>query len=102
MLGNYLILQTLMLDLSRSLEDRQDSANLQIAVLSFINVIINYKAGEVSIILYSCVPIDCQSFGSCMPAGKSRVSYASATRVLAAGNPTDYQPTQSTKHSPAQ
>ena len=37
-----------MLDLARSLEDRQDSANLQIAVLSFINVIINYKAGEVS------------------------------------------------------
>lgn len=39
-----------MLDLARSLEDRQDSANLQIAVLSFINVIINYKAGEVSLI----------------------------------------------------
>lgn len=44
-----LFLQTLMLDLSRSLEDRQDSANLQIAILSFINVIINYKAGEVSL-----------------------------------------------------
>ena len=43
-------MQTLMLDLARSLEDRQDSANLQIAVLSFINVIINYKAGEVSLI----------------------------------------------------
>jgi hypothetical protein len=37
-----------MIDLTRSLEDRQDSANLQIAILSFINVIINYKAGEVS------------------------------------------------------
>ena len=36
-----------MIDLTRSLEDRQDSANLQIAILSFINVIINYKAGEV-------------------------------------------------------
>lgn len=38
-----------MIDLTRSLEDRQDSANLQIAILSFINVIINYKAGEVSL-----------------------------------------------------
>lgn len=37
-----------MMDLTRSLEDRQESANLQIAILSFINVIINYKAGEVS------------------------------------------------------
>ena len=37
-----------MMDLARSLEDRQDSANLQIAILSFINVIINYKAGEVT------------------------------------------------------
>lgn len=37
-----------MIDLTRSLEDRQDSASLQIAILSFINVVINYKAGEVS------------------------------------------------------
>ena len=53
-------LQTLMLDLARSLEDRQDSANLQIAVLSFINVIINYKAGEVSFItpLRTCQQVD--------------------------------------------
>lgn len=41
--------QSLMIDLTRSLEDRQDSANLQIAILSFINVIINYKAGEESL-----------------------------------------------------
>lgn len=34
--------------------------------------------------------------------GKSGVSHAPAARVSAAGNPADYQPTQSTKHSPAQ
>lgn len=36
-----------MIDLTRSLDDKQDAANLQIAILSFFNVIINYKAGEV-------------------------------------------------------
>lgn len=41
-------LQTLIVDLARSLDEHQDSANLQIAVLSFVNAIINYKAGEVS------------------------------------------------------
>lgn len=37
-----------MVDLTRSLDEKHDAANLQIAILSFINVIINYKAGEVS------------------------------------------------------
>ena len=40
-------LQTVIGDLTRSLDEPQDSANLQIAVFSFINAIINYKAGEV-------------------------------------------------------
>jgi len=35
-------------DLARSLDEHQDAASLQIAVLSFVNAIINYKAGEVS------------------------------------------------------
>jgi len=35
-------------DLARSLDEHQDAARLQIAVLSFVNAIINYKAGEVS------------------------------------------------------
>ena len=39
--------QTLIVDLTRSLDEPQDSANLQIAVLSFFNAIINYKAGQV-------------------------------------------------------
>ncbi len=39
--------QTVIVDLARSLDEPQDSANLQIAVLSFSNAIINYKAGEV-------------------------------------------------------
>ncbi len=37
----------MIVDLARSLDEPQDSANLQIAVLSFSNAIINYKAGEV-------------------------------------------------------
>ena len=41
-------LQTLIVDLTRSLDEPQDSANLQIAVLSFYNAIINYKGGQVS------------------------------------------------------
>lgn len=44
----YLLLQTLIVDLARSLDEHQDAASLQIAVLSFVNAIINYKAGEVS------------------------------------------------------
>ena len=40
-------MQTLIVDLTRSLDEPQDSANLQIAVLSFFNAIINYKAGQV-------------------------------------------------------
>jgi len=40
--------QTLIVDLARSLDEHQDAASLQIAVLSFVNAIINYKAGEVS------------------------------------------------------
>ncbi len=43
--------QTLVIDLMRSLDDRQDAANLQIAILSFINVLINYKAGEVRLVV---------------------------------------------------
>ena len=39
--------QTLIVDLTRSLDEPQDSANLQIAVLSFFNAIINYRAGQV-------------------------------------------------------
>ena len=36
------------MDLARSLdEDDSDSAALQVAVLSFLNALINYKAGEV-------------------------------------------------------
>ena len=41
-------MQTLIVDLTRSLDEPQDSANLQIAVLSFFNAIINYKAGQVN------------------------------------------------------
>lgn len=41
-------MQTLIVDLGRSLDEPQDSANLQIAVLSFFNALINYKAGQVS------------------------------------------------------
>lgn len=41
--------QTVIGDLARSLDEPQDSANLQIAVFSFINAIINYKAGEESL-----------------------------------------------------
>lgn len=41
------MLQTLIVDLTRSLDEPQDSANLQIAVLSFFNALINYKAGQV-------------------------------------------------------
>lgn len=41
-------MQTLIVDLTHSLDEPQDSANLQIAVLSFFNAIINYKAGQVS------------------------------------------------------
>jgi len=39
--------QTIVSDLSFSLDTNQDSAHLQIAVMSFINAIVNYKAGEV-------------------------------------------------------
>ena len=80
-------LQTLMLDLARSLEDRQDSANLQIAVLSFINVIINYKAGEVS---YRYVLSERYDRDMSFLSGKSRVPYAPSSRVSATWNPTDY------------
>lgn len=38
--------QTLVLDLAQSLDSEHDSSNLQTAILSFINAIINYKAGE--------------------------------------------------------
>ncbi|CAI8048375.1 Disheveled-associated activator of morphogenesis 2 [Geodia barretti] len=41
--------QTLIVDLGRSLDEPQDSANLQIAVLSFFNAVINYKAGQESL-----------------------------------------------------
>ena len=41
--------QTLIVDLGRSLDEPQDSANLQIAVLSFFNAVINYKAGQVRV-----------------------------------------------------
>ena len=41
------ITQTLIVDLTRSLDEPQDSANLQIAVLSFFNAVINYRAGQV-------------------------------------------------------
>lgn len=40
-------MQTLIVDLTHSLDEPQDSANLQIAVLSFFNAVINYKAGRV-------------------------------------------------------
>lgn len=36
------------MDLARSLDDDTDSAALQVAILSFLNALINYKAGEVS------------------------------------------------------
>ena len=45
---NNMFVQTLIVDLTRSLDEPQDSANLQIAVLSFFNAMINYKAGQVS------------------------------------------------------
>uniref|UniRef100_A0A1X7UZJ0 FH2 domain-containing protein n=2 Tax=Amphimedon queenslandica TaxID=400682 RepID=A0A1X7UZJ0_AMPQE len=42
--------QTVVMDLARSLdEDDSDSAALQVAVLSFLNALINYKAGEESL-----------------------------------------------------
>ena len=41
------ITQTLIVDLTRSLDEPQDSANLQIAILSFFNAVINYRAGQV-------------------------------------------------------
>ena len=38
------------MDLAHSLDaDDSDSAPLQVAILSFLNALINYKAGEVSI-----------------------------------------------------
>ena len=41
------------MDLARSLdEDDSDSAALQVAVLSFLNALINYKAGEVQYIIH--------------------------------------------------
>ena len=46
------ITQTLIVDLTRSLDEPQDSANLQIAVLSFFNAVINYRAGQVRQIPY--------------------------------------------------
>ena len=63
-------LQTLIVDLTRSLDEPQDSANLQIAVLSFYNAIINYKGGQVSswtpsffrarIIIFVSVFVECR------------------------------------------
>ena len=35
------------MDLARSLDEDQETHNLQIAILSFLNALINYKAGEV-------------------------------------------------------
>ena len=40
--------QTIVNDLARTLDDENDTANLQVAILSFLNALINYKAGEVS------------------------------------------------------
>ena len=38
------------MDLAHSLDaDDSDSAPLQVAILSFLNALINYKAGEVSV-----------------------------------------------------
>lgn len=46
---DYCCSQTIVSDLSFSLDTNQDSAHLQIAVMSFINAIVNYKAGEVHV-----------------------------------------------------
>ena len=37
------------MDLTRSLDEVHESANLQIAIFSFFNALINYKTGEVSV-----------------------------------------------------
>lgn len=42
-----LLLQTIVWDLYDSLEGVQDPSSLQIAIMSFINALISFKAGEV-------------------------------------------------------
>jgi dishevelled associated activator of morphogenesis len=41
--------QTVVNDLARTLDDEGDTAALQVAILSFLNALINYKAGEESL-----------------------------------------------------
>ena len=78
--------QTIVSDLSFSLDTNQDSAHLQIAVMSFINAIVNYKAGEVytlpSYQWYQCL--------STPLLGEPRVQNAHKIRILNAGTTTYY------------
>ena len=36
-----------MMDLGRTLDEDEDMSSLQVAIFSFLNALINYKAGEV-------------------------------------------------------
>ena len=46
----FLFLQTIVWDLYNSLEDVRDPSSLQIAIMSFINALISFKAGEVGVL----------------------------------------------------
>lgn len=88
-------LQTLLMDLTRSLDEVHESANLQIAIFSFFNALINYKTGEVSV---GIAGLHRHILAIPITPGKPWVSTPRTARVAYAGNSANHQQIAFSQH----